>query len=234
MGASSESEHHRRFDGLAVQHVLGGLDDTDGRLFRAHLLECGHCRARVGELRAIAHDLADVERDEERAQATQQLETKQHDDHPPRLPSDQRGRGRSVSNRVVVVALLVVVSILSIWVFFLRADVAELEGQLEVAIDANRTLEAGRAWEVETLGDADAEVREDGGALVVVVNGLSDGNYWLDVADDEGEVLASQEARPTDGRLFVLLQDVEPSASSVTLRVDEAGTPPVVEAHAER
>src|SRR5688572_33317351 len=60
--AMDHADGHRYFEGLAVAHVLGGLDDSEGRVFRSHLLECGTCRARVGELRAISHDHADVER----------------------------------------------------------------------------------------------------------------------------------------------------------------------------
>ena len=67
--AGEPGSEHRRYEEMAVAHVLGGLTPAQGRTFRSHLLECADCRARVGELRAIAHELAGVERDEERERA---------------------------------------------------------------------------------------------------------------------------------------------------------------------
>lgn len=218
---------------MAVQHVLGGLDEGDAREFRAHLLQCGHCRARVGELRAIAHDLADVERAEERAQAANQLETKKHDEASERpLPAPRPSRTRN--GQIAVIALLLVIIVLGVWNFFLRSTVADLEGQLDAALEASRTLEAGRAWDVEADAGIDVEVREDGESLAIVIAGIEDGVYRLQVTDGDDEVVEEQEAQPTDGRMFLLVQDLRPEAEGLRLlREGDEEAPPVVEAHAE-
>ena len=217
---------------MAVQHVLGGLDESDGRLFRAHLLDCAHCRARVGELRAIAHELADVERDEARARDAKRLETKRREDGPdePAAPPAAAG-ARSV--KMALVLLLVALMGMGAWTFFLRTEVSDLQGQLAASREASMTLQNGRAWEVEAAEGLDAEVREDGGALVVVVDGLADADYSLEMSDAARRSVERQPARPTDGRLFVLLQELEPDTEELRLvPTDGQSSEPLVEASA--
>lgn len=62
---------HTRFEQLALSHVLGGLARKDADEFRTHLRECGHCRARIAELRGISNDLDVAARDERRRAADQ-------------------------------------------------------------------------------------------------------------------------------------------------------------------
>lgn len=218
---------------MAVQHVLGGLGDTEGREFRAHLLQCGHCRARVGELRAIADDLADVERAEERAKAAQQLETKRHDESAERpLPPPRPSRTRN--GQVAAIALLLVIIALGVWNFFLRSTVADLEGQLEAALEASQTLEAGREWQVEADAGLDVEVREDTNSIAIVIDGLEEGAYRLEVLDADGEVVDEQEASPTEGRLFLLVQELRADAHGLRLlRESDDDAPAVMEASAQ-
>jgi hypothetical protein len=233
VAAASEPEQHRRFDGMAVRHVLGDLDQADSQLFRTHLLDCGHCRARVGELRAIAHDLADIERDEARMRAAQRLGTKRRDEEEESPPSPQR-RSRAWSAQPVIVLLLVAIISMGVWVFFLRAQVSELEGQLDAAIEASRTLEAGRSWEIDSPEALEVEVREDGDSLVVAIDGLADGDYRMEIFDPDGDLIQGQQARPTEGRLFVLMRELEADAASLRLveEGDEDATP-LVEARPE-
>jgi anti-sigma factor RsiW len=65
------ADEHRRFEHLAVGHVLGGLDPVDAAEFRVHLTGCRDCRRRVAELRAIATDMAAAEREERAASRLQ-------------------------------------------------------------------------------------------------------------------------------------------------------------------
>ena len=102
MDSASDADRHRHYEELAVTHVLGGLSESDGRVFRSHLLDCPQCRARVGELRRIANDLADAERDERRMRAAKAVETKRRDDddeevepEEPRSPRAHRASGCS-------------------------------------------------------------------------------------------------------------------------------------------
>lgn len=209
---------------MAVQHVLGGLSETDSHLFRAHLLQCHDCRAKVGELRAIAHELADVERDEARQREAKRLETKRRDEE--RAGDQASSDSRRPRNWQVVVALLLaVIVVLGAWIFFLRAGMAELEAQRDAAVEVSRTLEAGREWIVESRAGLDAEVREHTGSLVVMVDGLEDDGYSLEVVDANDQVLDRRRARPTEGRFFALLQDLQPE--SVTVRLVEDGDPTV-------
>ncbi len=60
---SEQQREHEDYEAMAVSHVLGGLRVSDASVFRLHLLECRDCRLRVAELRGIAADLAEAERD---------------------------------------------------------------------------------------------------------------------------------------------------------------------------
>lgn len=226
---SESSDEHRRFDGMAVQHVLGGLSEEKGRLFRAHLLECLHCRARVGELRALAHDLADVERDEARLRAAKRIETKRREEIDEEAPPVARP-SHSRRSQAGVVVLLVAVILLGGWNFFLRSTVADLEESLEVALEASRTVDAGRAWTVDSEQGVEADVHESNGALVLNVQGLEDGEYELEVQDGAGATLETYPAEPTDGSVSVLV-DVDGDADELVLLT--AAQEPVLQARTQ-
>lgn len=217
---------------MALEHVLGGLDDAEGRLFRAHLVSCAHCRARVGELRSIAHDLADAERDEERQRAARSLETKRRVQTAERAVGPRRPRS-APNPRLLVGLLLGLVVAMGVWVFFLRGTITELEGHLEAALEASRTLEAGRSWDVQVTGGLDVRVREDQESLVVLVEGLDDGAYTLDLTDGEGQVIESHDATPVDGRVFVMLREPPDTAQRLSLRPEAPDAVPLVEATAQ-
>jgi hypothetical protein len=201
------ADGHRYFEGLAVAHVLGGLDDSEGRVFRSHLLECGTCRARVGELRAIAHDLADVERDERRVRAAQAIDTKRREaeeetDEPVEPEPSPR------SSRITVVVGLVLIIGLSLWNFTLR-------GALTVQETANRQLETsgviaetGDEWDVvRTATAVEGVVKSKDAQFVLTVDGLdSDQLYGLYVQNGAGVVAAHYEFRPDQGRLHQLFK----------------------------
>ena len=211
-------DRHSRFDGMAVEHVLGGLGEDDGRLFRAHLLDCGTCRAHVGELRAIAHELADVERNEARARAVQQLETKQREeDEEPAQAAPTSPQRRFRSSRLIVVALLGVVILLSAWVFILRGQVGELEQQLDASRDILAAPSVEDRWELSTAGGVTGELREDGDALVVMADALPDIGIELTVYSGDGTVLLEEPAEVDDGHFLALLRDLDEPLERVTL-----------------
>lgn len=118
------ADAHRRYEQMAVGHVLGGLDAVDAAEFRTHLVGCRHCRLRVAELRGIASDLAAAER-EERVAARVKTEVARRQDQ----DDDTPDRGGELSRRALVmigaVAALVAAGLLT-WNFHLR--------------DVNRTL----------------------------------------------------------------------------------------------
>ena len=221
------ADGHRYFEGLAVAHVLGGLDDSEGRVFRAHLLECGSCRARVGELRAIAHDLADVERDERRVRAAQAIDTKRRETEDEvdvavePLPSPR-------SSRITVVVGLILIIGLSLWNFTLRSAMTVQDAANRQTDEMVAIAMTGEAWQVDPVAGVDAAVKSIDQRFVVVVSGLDPKQlYGLYVEDADGTVILSETPGvDDDGRVFrpfVLAADAEPTTIILTNPSDTDG-----------
>jgi hypothetical protein len=211
------ADGHRYFEGLAVAHVLGGLDDSEGRVFRSHLLECGNCRARVGELRAIAHDLADVERDERRVRAAQAIDTKRREsedetDEPVEPPASPR------SSRITVIVGLVLIIGLSLWNFTLRGALTVQETHNRSLIAMGVITETGQEWEVvRSAADVDGTVKSKAGEFVVTVDGLDETQlYGLYVQNGAGVVAAQYEFQPDRGRLHQVFK-LQGDATRITI-----------------
>lgn len=202
---------HRHFEDMAVAHVLGGLEPSEGQVFRAHLLECGDCRARVGELRAIAHELAGVERDERRVRAAKAVDMKSReggDDGSERPPA-----GRSVlASRLLLFAGVGVLIALAAYAFVLRGTIAGLEQRLDDRLEASAALEHGSDLEVmyEARGVTGTAKVNDDDKLVVILEGLTDDQpYGLFLVDGQGEAARTvyrQHQRARNGKIFVLFR----------------------------
>lgn len=195
---------------MAVAHVVGGLSLDEGRLFRAHLLECTACRARVGELRAIAHDLADVERDERRVRAAKRTETKarEGEESEPAESPPSHLRGRVT---LLIAAGLTVLMALSAWNFMVRSRLQDAQDRVSSLRRSVPVLQEGQAWPT-TRTSTDGivgEVRTLDQELAIAVTGLVDrgvyGLYLLD-ADDNRVMFASVEA--TDGVVFEVIDEL--------------------------
>jgi hypothetical protein len=207
--AQAPGDGHHYFEEMAVAHVLGGLGESDGRLFRSHLLECGDCRARVGELRALAHDLADVERDERRVRAAKAIETKRREAEeaneeeaaPP--PTVRRGFPR-VAGLVGIMLILTLAG----WVFMLRGTVSTQEAAVDSVQRAAAVLEFGQDVDsVAVLADGlDVRVRSHEGNLAVLIDGVTDdGVYVLSQLNAAGDTVErGHPVQATDGRIFLL------------------------------
>jgi hypothetical protein len=218
-------DDHRYFEGLAVAHVLGGLDDSEGRVFRSHLLECPTCRARVGELRAIAHDLADVERDERRVRAAQAIDTKRReseeetDDRAEPVPSPR-------SARITVIVGLVLIIGLSLWNFTLRGALTVQEARNESLVAAGVISESGQSWRlVREAEGVDGSMKYKGEEFVLTVDGLSPGQlYGLYVQNADGAVAVHYDFQPEDGRLRQIFKlPADAVRVAITNPVDEDG-----------
>lgn len=185
MPAPDAADRHRWFEEAALAHVLGGLSDPDSRVFRSHLLECAKCRARVGELRSMASDLADVERDERRdlaARASHAVDTKKRETTrgtPPQPPPPDGPR----VGRVLVAVGLVVMLVLGGWNFFVRenlrrrdAQVIALEGLVDVLADGTRGYFVARTADVSA---ADAALGYDADRIAVVLDGVEEGERYI-------------------------------------------------------
>lgn len=195
---------------MAVAHVVGGLSLDEGRLFRSHLLECTACRARVGELRAIAHDLADVERDERRERAARRTETKAREaddgDAPP--PPATRLRGRTT---LLLAAGLIILMGLSSWNFVLRGQLQEAESMMALLRESVTVLRDGDQWTIVTKSTegVDGQVSTLGQDLVVMVDGLVDRKYGLYLLDAAGNTLHRDTVEVTNGMLYEFLDNAD-------------------------
>lgn len=192
---------------MAVAHVLGDLDEERGRVFRAHLLECPDCRARVGELRAIASDLAGVERDLHREQPQEEpehaLDTKERD-QPLAAPPPARP---SLWPWAALVVLLLALIALSVYVFVLRGQAEQLRQEVVDRTAATAVLEHGDEVPLtyERVG-VSATVRADGRDIALVVDGLDTGTPHRVTLLDSADEARSVPAEVIDGRLFVLVE----------------------------
>lgn len=217
---------HRRFEDMAVTHVLGGLNSNDGRMFRSHLVDCHQCRARVGELRAIAHDLADVERHERRSSERRSVETK-----PVEIDVDDVGEGESPpSRRLFVVAiggLLLLIGMLS-WNFVLRNNNNRLAGQSARLESAAAGVAFGQQWEV-SYPDAGSSARgavastEDGVALLL--QNAEDTRHQLSFEARGGDQVGETRVfTPSDGRWLGTIADVPEEAERLVITRSSAST----------
>jgi hypothetical protein len=219
------SDGHRYFEELAVTHVVGGLDDSEGRVFRAHLLECSDCRAQVGELRSIAHDLADVERDERRVRAAKAIETKRRETAEDELDDDQI-TASSRASRIAVVVGLVVVIVLSAWNFTLRGRIAELVAANGRAVQASGVLEFGQKWDVVAQnGGLQGTVKQLGDSLaILIVKARTDRVYGVYIQTNTGVISWRRAVKPPEGR-FLILQDQQ-TKDAVRVLITDPGTIP--------
>jgi hypothetical protein len=220
MEAGRPADQHRRYEEMAAAHVLGGLDESEGRDFRSHLLECPICRARVGELRALAHDLADVERDERRVRAARAVETKRH-----AHGHDGEGDEPSRPSRPRIATILAVAAILALsaWNLTLRETSARVARDMDRSAEAASVLEFGTAGTVlQRAGSIRAQAKTDGGSLVLLVDGLDDERlYMLYLVNADGRAVFRAPVRATRGRLFSLIDFPEGSERVLLMRPTE-------------
>jgi len=172
MDSASDADRHRYYEALAVTHVLGGLSESDGRVFRSHLLDCPQCRARVGELRRIANDLADVERDERRMRAAKAVETKRRDDDDEEIEPEEPQVASRASRVGLLIGMVLLVGLAS-WNFLLRDFTAGLQRQLgEADIERDLLINDQEAQFVSPTGQFSSEpskvLYSDSHALVVL------------------------------------------------------------------
>lgn len=142
-----DQEPHERYDGLALDHVLGGLSGRAASEFRSHLATCGDCRSRVAELRGIAAELGEIERDE-RSRARLQTEVARRDgsEHEPAEPTRRLTVGHVTAAAVVVLLLAVGVAF---WNLHLRTVVGAYESVVTSQSDALRDLASGVPLEAD-------------------------------------------------------------------------------------
>lgn len=226
---AGEADRHRYYEELAVSHVLGGLSESDGRVFRSHLMDCMDCRARVGELRRIANDLADVERDERRVRAAKAIETKRREDDD-EVEADEVVPATRGSRLVLLLGLAILVG-LTAWNYLLRdansrlasnltgAQITAnlLAGELSVPVPPGRDAQATGGGDVRqathtspdgTFSAPPNRVLYDDSHAVIVLDGVEPGQvYAIYSLDNQDRVLTVAVQPPVVSSDMTLLVD---------------------------
>jgi hypothetical protein len=229
-----ESDEHREFEDMAVAHVVGGLTVDQGRMFRSHLLECTACRARVGELRAIAHDLADVERDERRIRTAKRTETKAHEDEPDASTSTTpRLSGRAT---LLVAASLALLIALSVWNYALRGRLQQTEQELSRLRESVQVLQDGQEWETvqtyesSTVDGVDGQVRTLDNTMVIMVDGLIERPYVIYLLRSNDQTSHHIKVEATNSMVYQYIGNhdvaVESADRVLLIRTDEPTSNP--------
>lgn len=182
-------ERHERYDGLALDHVLGGLSGRDASEFRSHLAACGECRSRVAELRGIAAELGEIERDE-RSRARLQTEVARRDEseHAPAAPTRRLTIGHVTVATVIVLLLAAGVAF---WNLHLRTVVGAYESVVTSQSDALRELASGVLLEVDLAEGVAGRLAAADEQLAFTLAGLdtaSDDVVAVWVTDEDGDI----------------------------------------------
>jgi len=207
-----------------VAHVVGGLSLDQGRLFRSHLLECTSCRARVGELRAIAHDLADVERDERRLRTAKRTETKAHEgEDEPVAPSSPRLSGRAT---LLMAAGLMVLMALSAWNFVLRGRLQQTDEMMMLLRQSVGVLQDGESWQAvqSPRPGVDGQVSTLGEDMVIMVDGLMEGDYGIYLLGPGDKTIHHTSIEATNGMVYEYVVNrsaVESAERMLLMQTDE-------------
>lgn len=184
---------HERFDGLALDHVLGELSGRRASAFRSHLGTCGDCRSRVAELRGIAADLGEIERDE-RSRARLRTEVARRDDleHAQATPTRRLTIGHVTLAAIVV---LLLAAGIAFWNLHLRTQVDAYASVVSSQSDALRDLATGVEVDVRLRDGVSGRFVATDDRVAFSLAGLQlrpreMAAVW--VTDDDGEVALSQ------------------------------------------
>jgi hypothetical protein len=126
---------HGQYEELVVGHVLDDLAADDAARFRSHLMDCRDCRARVAELRGIAADLADAERDE-LARAAVRTRAPRRIDPDEAVDGPGPPRISIVHVTIATVVVLAIAAAMGFWNLHLRASAASYLAVAESRGDA--------------------------------------------------------------------------------------------------
>lgn len=186
---------HEQWESLAVNHVLGGLDQSSASAFRRHLVGCLQCKAQVAELRDLAGSLEDAARDERAVLALQTRARREvtTDDEVPEAQPPQLPWRVLVALGVVVLALVGLVS----HNLHLQSREAALEDQSQRQRDVLSGLGSG----------------------LVMDTAFSEGTSGIVVADGDrvSWTISNLPVPATDQRLVVWLLHPDEAASRVTM-----------------
>lgn len=190
MGREHERhEGHERFDGLALDHVLGGLSGRQATDFRSHLATCTDCRSRVAELRGIAAELGEIERDE-RSRARLRTEVARRDEADPAEVTPTRHLTIGHVTAVTIAVLLLAVGV-AFWNLHLRTQVDAYASVVSSHSDALRDLATGLEVEARFREGASGRFVATDGRVAFALAGLElrpreMAAVWT--IDDDGEV----------------------------------------------
>jgi hypothetical protein len=219
------SPEHHRFEELAVGHVLGGLSDDDATAFRQHLVGCRACQARVAELRDLASELAQAERQE---RAALRLRTETPTARALERPAEEDARRRFLRLALVAVGLIASIGLL-LWNAHLRSQNATLVDTAGLREQTLATLGSGTVVPATFAGTVTGVVATDGDAIAYSLAGLpslGEGEWlvvWLTDPDGERPVAWHSAGQLGDGRLAATVHD--PVATRLRISVESTQAP---------
>ncbi|TVR37344.1 MAG: hypothetical protein EA388_01775 [Nitriliruptor sp.] len=221
---------HARYDGLALDHVLGGLSGRAAAEFRSHLSTCGDCRSRVDELRGIADELGEIERDE-RSRARLQTEVVRRDEseHAPAEPTRRLTVGHVT---VATILVLLLAAGVAFWNLHLRTTIGAYESVVSSQSEALRDLAAGVLVDAEfaegvsgRLVATDEQLAFTLAGLDVVADDVA--AVWVTDGDGEVELVAAAPAELLDSGTYAGVLDLDGVVEVIiTLEVGQPGTSP--------
>lgn len=159
---------HARFEQLAVDHVLGGLEQIPAAEFRGHLVGCSACRAQVAELRELASHLEATEREQRRTNTKLEVSRRPTEEAPPRT-------GRPTPTWAQVVAAVGTVLLLAgvlFWNLHLRTVSLAGEQLAQIKAAVLETLAVGQPVPATFADGVDGVVVRDGATVALSVVGV--------------------------------------------------------------
>ena len=228
-----DQQPHERYDGLALDHVLGGLSGRAASEFRSHLATCRDCRSRVAELRGIAAELGEIERDE-RSRARLQTEVARRDesDHQPAEPTRRLTLGHVTIATVVVLLLAAGVAF---WNLHLRTVLGAYESVVTSQSDALDDLASGVLLDADLAEGVSGRLVASDERLAFTLAGLDitgDEVVAVWAADEHGDVglVAFVPADVLDGGTYAGVIDLEGVTEvTITREFGQPGSSPAGE-----
>ncbi len=223
------TDEHERYEQLAVGHVLGGLSTSDAAAFRSHLLGCRDCRSKVAELRGIASDLADAERDERSREPVRTELPRRTEDEP---PAEAGGTGLTIRHVTIAVVVVVVLAVaMAFWNLHLRTAASAYLGLVQTQSETLEGLADGIPVELDARGGVRGVATTDGNTLSMSLTGLeplAEGEQlvaWFEPTPDGDEVLPRRLAagdQLDDGGIAATLEMGDATRFVVTREADPA------------
>lgn len=206
---------HERYERLVVGHVLGNLDAPDAGAFRSHLMSCHICRSRVAELRGIAADLAEIERDELAQERVRTQAPRRVDDAADEAVAPVHARITVRHVTVATVVVVVLAAAMGFWNLHLRTSAVAYLAAAEARGETLAGFGAGVLLEPDLGEGVTGLVASDGDTVSIVlarVEDLRDDEsliawFYAAARDQPSGVVLARPGQVDDGVVSATLED---------------------------